>query len=101
MSNVLPPIDTPCHGRYVAAVQAPAPVAVPVEVRALDTGERLDRVWRLTRSIGEDGLVFSRELPFEPGRPVRLSLVLPDDESGLELTGVVQGVAPDDPEREG
>jgi hypothetical protein len=68
-------------------------VAVPVEVRALDAGPRLDRVWRLTRSIGEDGLVFeSRELPFEPGRPVRVSFVLPDDDAAVELSGVVQGV---------
>jgi hypothetical protein len=61
-------------------MQAPAPVAVPVEITLLDAGDRTERAWRLTLSIGEQGVAFERDLPFERGRPVRLSFVLPDDD---------------------
>ena len=67
----------------------PAPLAVPVEVRALDTGPDLDRVWRLALAIGEAGLQLERDLPWAPGRPVRVELVLPDDPAPLAATGVV------------
>ncbi len=76
-------------------MHAPAPVAVPIEIRALDVGPRLDRVWRLTQSIGEDGILFARALPWEPRRPVRVTFRLPDDPVDLEATGVVEEVRPE------
>jgi hypothetical protein len=57
-----------------------APIAVPVEVRA-----PAGRVFRLAASIGEDGLRLARPVPWEPGRPVDVRLVLPDAEPGTAL----------------
>jgi hypothetical protein len=37
-------------------------------------------VFRLAASIGEDGLRLARAVPWEPGRPVDVRLVLPDAE---------------------
>ena len=70
-----------------------APLAVAVEVRALDVGPRLLRAFRLSEGVSERGLRLERDLPFETGRPVVATLVLPDDEGGaLELVGVVEDV---------
>jgi hypothetical protein len=83
-------------------VDLPAPLAATVEIHALDTGARRERVWRLSRAIGEAGLGFERDLPFERGRPVRVELTLPDEDEGRPLiaTGVVETIraaaAPDD-----
>ena len=80
-------------------MRAPAPLAVTVEIRALDVGERLDRVWRVAASVGDEGIRFERELPWEPDRPVSLTFRLPptgdspDDDGPLAVTGVV--VTPD------
>jgi hypothetical protein len=78
-----------------------APIAVAVEIRALDTGPRLVRAFRLSLAIGEDGLRLERDLPFEAGRPVGVELVLPDDARPLRATGTVLAVPPEDEEREG
>jgi hypothetical protein len=70
-----------------------APLAVPVEIRALDVGPRLQRAFRLSEGIGEHALRLERDLPFEVGRPVAVRLTLPDDdalrESALDLTAIV------------
>ncbi|HKA86468.1 MAG TPA: PilZ domain-containing protein [Haliangiales bacterium] len=79
----------------------PAPLAVAAEIRALDVGARVDRVWRTTRAIGVEGVRLERDMPFEPGRPVAVTLTLPDDGAAVSATGVVEGVAPDDEAREG
>ena len=79
----------------------PAPLAIAAEIRALDVGPRLDRVWRLTLAIGEDGLRLERDLPFEAGRPVGVVLTLPDDDVALSASGVVEAVPPDDEAAEG
>lgn len=51
-----------------------------MEVQALDTGPRLDRVWRLSRALGPTGIRLDKPLPYEPRRPVRFSLRLPDED---------------------
>jgi hypothetical protein len=81
-------------------MHTPAPLAVAVEVRVLDAGTRVDRVWRTARLIGEDGLILEVDLPYEPRRPVHVSLRLPD-ELGLpiEATGLVEPVRFTDGER--
>jgi hypothetical protein len=79
----------------------PAPLAVAAEIRALDVGPRLDRVWRLTRAIGEEGLRLERDLPFEAGRPVGVVLILPDDDVAVSASGIVEAVPPDDEAAEG
>jgi hypothetical protein len=78
-----------------------APLAVTVEIRALDTGAKRVRAFRLARGIDEKELRLERDLPFEAGRPVAVELVLPDDPAVLRATGVVAAVPPDDPEVEG
>jgi hypothetical protein len=78
-----------------------APIAVTVEVRALDVGPRLDRAFRLSAAIDEDGLRLERDLPFEPGRPVSVELRLPDDPAPIVARGAVAALAPEDEEREG
>ena len=75
-------------------MRLPAPLSVTAQVRALDTGPRVERVWRQTVAVGEEGLLLLRALPFEPGRPVRVDLVLPGD-APLSATGVVTEVRPD------
>jgi hypothetical protein len=61
-----------------------------------------DRCWRLSRSIGEEGLSFARDLPFDAGRPLVLELTLPGDEEGpMTLEGIALRIAPDDEETEG
>ena len=65
-------------------------LAVPVEIRLLDAGARVDRVFRLTHSIAEDAVRFAHDLPFEPGRPVRVELTLPDDDRPLQAEGRIE-----------
>jgi hypothetical protein len=71
-----------------------APLHVTVLVRAIDAGPRVDRVWRLTTEVGAAALRLRRDLPFEPGRPVRLELTLPDEDHPLSLTGIVRTLTP-------
>jgi hypothetical protein len=83
-------IDTPRHGEYLPwAVQLPAPVAVPVEIELLDAGPRAERIWRLARAIGEQGVGLVGPLPWEAGRPVRATLVLPDQDAAVTAVGAV------------
>lgn len=77
------------------------PLAVTVEIRALDSGARLVRAFRLSRGIDESMVRFERDLPFEPGRRVAIELALPDDPRSVTGTGLVTVTAPDDEEREG
>ena len=74
----------------------PAPLHVTVLVRALDVGPKLERVWRLSCAIGEDGVRLRRDLPFEAGRPVRVELTLPDQDETVAATGVVAEVRPEE-----
>jgi hypothetical protein len=72
-----------------------APLAVTVEVRALDVGPRILRAFRVTRGISEDGLSLDLELPFEAGRPVSVELSLPGEAQPLRATGVVADTRPE------
>ncbi len=74
----------------------PAPLHVTVLVRLLDAGALPVRVWRLSCAVGEDGVLLRRDLPFEPGRPVRVELTLPDQDELVAVTGIVTEVGPDD-----
>ena len=65
-------------------------LAVPVEIRVLDVEPRVDRVFRLAHSIAEDALRLEREVPYERGRPVRILLSLPDDETPLVAEGRIE-----------
>jgi hypothetical protein len=76
-------------------VHLPAPLHVTVLVRALDVGPRLERVWRLSCAVGEEGVRLRRDLPFEAGRPVQVELTLPDQDVPLSATGIVAEVRPD------
>jgi hypothetical protein len=77
-------------------VNQEAPLHVTVLVRAIDAGSRVDRVWRLSQHLSLTSLRLRRDLPFEPGRPVALTLALPDDDvdRSLHLTGIVRQVTP-------
>jgi len=72
---------------------ASVPLAVTVEIRALDTGTRLIRAFRVTRELDETTLRFESALPFEPGRPVSAELKLPDDAEPIVVTGVAAKAA--------
>jgi hypothetical protein len=62
-----------------------APVAVPVELRAHFGAGDERRVFRLSASVGEDGVRLSRPAPFEIGRPVEARFALPGGEGLLVL----------------
>jgi hypothetical protein len=68
---------------------------VTILVRTLDSGPRVERVWRLSSDVGEAGVRLRRDLPFEPGRPVQVELTLPDQDSLVRAVGVVTEVRPD------
>jgi hypothetical protein len=76
----------------VSALRAPA--AVPVEVRA-ERGAEARRVFRLSASLGEDGVRLVRPAPFEVGRPVDVRFALPAGET-LTLRAEVLPVDDDD-----
>ena len=75
-----------------------APAAVPVEVVAAGAGAR--RVFRLSTSVGEDGLRLRRAAPFEVGRPVDVRFALPAGEA-LALRAEVLPIGDDGDELEG
>jgi hypothetical protein len=60
-----------------------APLAVPVEIR-VDARADARRVFRLSASVGEDGVRLVRPAPFEIGRPVTVRFVLPMSSSTSE-----------------
>jgi hypothetical protein len=62
-----------------------APIAVTVEVRAAGR-----RVFRLAANVGEDGLALERSAPFEIGRPVEISFMMPDGVDRLDLAARVE-----------
>jgi len=85
----------------VSALRAPA--AVPVEVRVA-TGGGARRVFRLSTSVGEDGLRLRRAAPFEVGRPVDVRFALPAGEAlalRAEVLPVQDGEGDDEDELEG
>jgi PilZ domain len=61
-----------------------APLAVPVEIRVAgrtkDDEDR--RLFRLSASVGEDGVRLARPAPFEIGRPVSVRFTLPLPDAG-------------------
>ena len=57
-----------------------APIAVPVELR-VDARADARRAFRLAWNIGEDGLRFCGDLPFESGRLVEARFRLPGGEA--------------------
>jgi hypothetical protein len=67
------------------------PIAVPVSISA--DGRR---VFRLARSIGEDGLRLQRPAPFEPRRPVDIRFVLPDETAAIAVRAEVGNTDEDD-----
>jgi len=58
-----------------------APLAVPVEVRALEGAGEVRRAFRLSANIGEDGVRLVRPAPFDVGRPVAIAFALPAAET--------------------
>lgn len=58
-----------------------APLAVAVEVRSLEGAGEVRRAFRLSASVGEDGVRLVRPAPFDVGRPVAISFALPDEEA--------------------
>lgn len=73
-----------------------APLAVAVEVRALDVGDRNLRAFRTSSGISEKEISVELALPFEPGRPVAVELFLPDDPLPVRAVGLVAG-PPEEP----
>ena len=67
----------------------PAPLAVTVELRLLDTGPRVDRVFREAAEISDRGLTVVATIPYEAGRPVACSFALPGDDLPLTLTAII------------
>jgi hypothetical protein len=76
-------------------LRAPAPAAVPVEIRVLDVGDRTERVFRLTYALGEEGLLLTKPLPWEARRPVQLVWRLPGEDAQIDCTGLIQEVRPE------
>lgn len=66
-----------------------APVAVTVELRLLDVGPRVDRVFRVAHELSVRGLVVAKTIPYEPGRPVACTFALPGDDRELTITAII------------
>jgi hypothetical protein len=77
-----------------------APAAVPVEVR-VSAGVESRRVFRLSTSIGEDGVRLGRAAPFEIGRPVDVRFALPAGEALALRAEVLHADSDDANEHEG
>jgi PilZ domain-containing protein len=91
-SGTEPPNERPC---YVSPVDVRAPLAVAVEVKG-----SARRCFRVSRSIGEDGVRLQRPAPFEPGQPVDVRFWLPDGEPGGVAAQANVRLADDDAEDE-
>jgi hypothetical protein len=74
-------------------------MAVPIEIRVA-TGADARRAFRLSASVGEDGVRLGRAAPFEVGRPVDVRFALPAGEA-LALRAEVLPVGDDGDELEG
>lgn len=82
-------VDTsPSRDVACRIVQGLAPAAIPVVIRALE--KDAERFWRLSLEVGEAGIEFESDLPFEEGRLVEVEFTLPDDELLITLSGVVK-----------
>ncbi|HVU52502.1 MAG TPA: hypothetical protein VHL80_17530 [Polyangia bacterium] len=81
----------------MSALRVPMAVAVEVSVSA---GADRRRAFRLSASVGEDGLRLERPAPFEVGRPVDVRFALPAGEA-LALRAEVLPVGDDGDELEG
>lgn len=66
-----------------------APVAVTVELRLLDVGPRVDRVYRVASEISARGLVVEQTIPYEAGRPLACSFTLPGEDTPLTITAII------------
>jgi hypothetical protein len=80
-----------------------APLAVAVEVR-LPAGGEARRVFRLSASVGEDGVRLGRPAPFDVGRPVDVRFALPAGDAlavRAEVLPVADGAGDDEAELEG
>jgi hypothetical protein len=61
----------------VAAVPLFAPLAVAVEIRE-ERDDKPRRVFRLSRSVADSGIILERPAPFEVDQPVTATFTLPD-----------------------
>jgi hypothetical protein len=68
-----------------------APAAIPVELRSSRR-----RLYRLSHSVGEEGLRLERRAPFELGEPVQIRFILPGADEPLTLRATVQPVDDED-----
>ena len=85
----------------MSALRAPMAVAVEVRVAA---GAEARRAFRLSASVGEDGVRLGRAAPFEVGRPVDVRFALPAGEAlalRAEVLPVQDGEGDDEDELEG
>ena len=62
-----------------------APLAVPVEVRAEARGNAR-RVFRLSASVAESGVILERPAPFDAGQPITANFVLPEPGATVPLS---------------
>ncbi len=77
------------EANFAGSVHLPAPLAVAVEIRLLDAGTRVERVWRVSAAIGEPGLRLANPVPFAPKRPVTVTLRFPDDDAPFVAHGTI------------
>jgi hypothetical protein len=77
-----------------------APAGVPVEVRA-QVGTEARRAFRLSQSVGEDGVRLVRPAPFEPGRPVEITFAPPGGPTLRMRAEVLHADADDEKKNEG
>jgi hypothetical protein len=68
-----------------------APAAVPVELRASRR-----QIYRLSRDIGEEGVLLERPAPFELGERIEIRLPVPDTPEPLTLRATVEAVDDED-----
>jgi hypothetical protein len=73
-----------------------APAAIPVEVRSSSR-----RLFRLSWSLGEEGLLLQRPAPFELGEPVQIRFLIPGTEPPMTLRATVQAADDEDGQHDG
>jgi hypothetical protein len=72
-----------------------APAAIPVELRSSHR-----RLFRLSFTVGEEGLRLERPAPFELGEPVMVTFLLPGAAEPLTLRATVEAVDDEDERNE-